>query len=197
VTPKPHLEVGYVARAHGLKGEVAIRTFDPNSETLDVVERLLLRPRTGPERVLRLESLRPTPKEHLVVFEGVRGREAAEALVGAAVLAFREDLEPPVEGEYFQGDLVGLTAVDESGKVLGKVEELWEAGEVPNLVIRGEGLAEELVVPFVEDFVPTVDVPGGRIVVKPLEPWEGEEGEGGEGEGGEGEGGEGEAEGKD
>ncbi len=187
MTPKPHLEVGYVARAHGLKGEVAIRTFDPNSETLDIVERLLVRPRTGPERVMRLESLRPTPKEHLVVFEGVRRREEAEALVGAAVLAFREDLEPPAEGEYFQGDLVGLTAVDESGKVLGKVEELWEAGEVPNLVIRGEGLAEELVVPFIEDFVPTVDVPGGRIVVKPLEPWEGEEGEG-EGEKGEAEG---------
>jgi 16S rRNA processing protein RimM len=184
VTLKPHLEVGYVARAHGLKGEVAIRTFDPNSETLDIVERVLVRPRTGPERVMRLESLRPTPKEHLVVFEGVRGREAAEALVGAAVLAFREDLEPPAEGEYFQGDLVGLTAVDASGKVLGKVEELWETGEVPNLVIRGEALPEELVLPFVDDFVTTVDIPAGRIVVKPPEPLEPEPGEDkGEGEG--------------
>jgi 16S rRNA processing protein RimM len=168
VTLKPHLELGYVARAHGLQGEVAVRTFDPASETLDFVERVLVRPRTGAERVLRIESVRPTPKEILVVFADVRGRTAAEALVGATVLAFREDLEPPAEEEYFQGDLVGLTAVDESGKVLGRVEEIWETGPVPNLVIRAEG-QEELVVPFVDDFVSTVDIPGGKLVVKPPE----------------------------
>ena len=181
MTPKPHLELGYVARAHGLKGEVAVRTFDPESETLDFVERVLVRPRTGPERVMRIESVRPTPKEMLVVFEEVEGRAAAEALVGATVLAFREDLEPPAEDEYFQGDLVGLTAVDEAGNVLGRVEELWSTGEVPNLVIRAEG-KEELVVPFAEDFVSTVDVPGGRLVVKPPEYLEvgGEEREGSE-----------------
>ncbi|MFY0522438.1 ribosome maturation factor RimM [Archangium gephyra] len=168
MTLKPHLELGYVARAHGLQGEVAVRTFDPASETLDFVERVLVRPRTGAERVLRIESVRPTPKETLVVFADVRGRTAAEALVGATVLAFREDLEPPAEEEYFQGDLVGLTAVDESGKVLGRVEEIWETGPVPNLVIRAEG-QEELVVPFVDDFVSTVDIPGGKLVVKPPE----------------------------
>ncbi|WNG57483.1 16S rRNA processing protein RimM [Archangium gephyra] len=186
MTLKPHLELGYVARAHGLQGEVAVRTFDPASETLDHVERVLVRPRTGAEHVLRIVSVRPTPKEMLVVFEGVKGRDASEALVGATVLAFREDLEPPAEDEYFQGDLVGLTAVDESGKVLGRVEELWETGEVPNLVIRAEG-REELVVPFVDDFVSTVDIPGGRLVVKPPEYLEvgGEEPEGGS-EGGEG-----------
>lgn len=168
MTLKPHLELGYVARAHGLQGEVAVRTFDPASETLGHVERVLVRPRSGAERVMRIASVRPTPKETLVVFEGVKGRDAAEALVGSTVLAFREDLEPPAEGEYFQGDLVGLTALDESGNVLGRVEELWETGEVPNLVIHAEG-REELVVPFVDEFVPTVDIPGGRLVVRPPE----------------------------
>lgn len=184
MTLKPHLELGYVARAHGLKGEVAVRPFDPGSETLDFVKRVLVRPRTGPERVLRIESVRPTPKEILVVFEEVDGRTQAEALVGATVLAFREDLEPPAEDEYFQGDLVGLTAVDESGNVLGRVEELWATGEVPNLVIRAEG-KEELVVPFANDFVSTVDIPGGKLVVKPPEYLEAG-GDKGEGEGEEG-----------
>jgi 16S rRNA processing protein RimM len=189
VTLNPHLELGYVSRAHGLQGEVAVRAFDPASETLDYVKRVLVRPRTGAERVLRIESVRPTPKEMLVVFEGVRGRGQAEALVGATVLAFREDLEAPEEGEYFQGDLVGLTAVDEAGNVLGVVEELWSTSEVPNLVIRAPG-KEELVVPFAEDFVSTVDVPGGRLVVKPPEYLEahGAESDRVEGDQGEGEG---------
>ena len=59
--------------------------------------------------------------------------------------------------------------------MLGRVEEVWNTGEVPNLVIRAEG-REELVVPFAEEFVSTVDVPGGRLVVKPPEYLEAEGG---------------------
>lgn len=163
-----HLEVGYVARAHGLKGEVAVRTFDPASEVFDQVERVLVRPRQGPERTLVVEDVRVTPKELLVVFRGVRGREQGEALVGATVLAFREDLPPPAEGEFFQGDLVGLAAYTEQGEPLGVVEELWTHGEVPNLVIRAPG-REELVVPFADEFVPAVDLGARRLTVRPPE----------------------------
>ena len=168
MTPAPLLEYGYVARAHGIHGEVALRAYDAGSETLDAVERVRVRTRTGEERELRIESLRPTPKEDILAFEGVETREAAEALVGSAVFVYREDLEPPAEGEYFQGDLVGLTAVDEAGQELGKVVEIWNTSEVPNLVIRAEG-KPELIVPFADEFVPTVDVPGGKLVIRPPE----------------------------
>jgi 16S rRNA processing protein RimM len=168
VTQRPHLELGFVSRAHGLRGEVAIRAFDPGSETLDSVDRILIRTRSGEERVMVLESVRPTPKEDIVALEGVESRTAAEALVGSAVFVFREDLEPPAEGEFFQGDLVGLTAVDESGAELGRVEELWATGEVPNLVIRAPN-KPELVVPFADEFVPSVDIAAGRIVIRPPE----------------------------
>ncbi|MBU8897077.1 16S rRNA processing protein RimM [Corallococcus sp. H22C18031201] len=161
-----HLQLGYVARAHGLKGEVAIRSFDPASQTLDEVERIFVRLRSGEERELRVKSLRNAPKEDIVVLVGVSSRTDAEALVGATVFVFREDLEPPEEGEFFQGDLVGLTAVDEAGKALGTVEEIWATGEVPNLVIRAAG-AEELVVPFADEFVPAVDLAARRIVIRP------------------------------
>ncbi len=168
MTQRPHLELGFVSRAHGLRGEVAIRAFDPGSETLDSVDRILVRTRSGEERVMVLEAVRPTPKEDIVALEGVDSRTAAEALVGATVFVFREDLEPPAEGEFFQGDLVGLTAVDESGAELGCVEELWATGEVPNLVIRAKG-RPELVVPFADEFVPAVDIAAGRIVIRPPE----------------------------
>ncbi|WP_224366503.1 ribosome maturation factor RimM [Hyalangium versicolor] len=168
MTPSPLLELGYVARAHGIRGEVAVRPFDPGSETLAAVERVRVRTRAGQERDLAIESLRPTPKEDIVAFEGVETREDAEGLVGSKVFVYREDLEPPADGEYFQGDLVGLTAVDEAGQELGKVVEIWATSEVPNLVIRGPG-KPEVIVPFADEFVPSVDVPGGRIVIKPPE----------------------------
>jgi len=161
------LVVGYVARAHGISGEVAVRTFDLGSDALEDVERVVLRGRDGTERDFQVTGSRPASREVLLTLASVDGRSAAEALRGSTVLVHREDLEPPGEGEFFQGDLVGLHAVSPEGKALGRVEEVWNAGPVPTLVIRGEG--GELLVPFADDFVPRVDLEAGLIQVRPME----------------------------
>jgi 16S rRNA processing protein RimM len=165
----PHLELGYVRAAHGLNGEVVVRTHDPASEALDEVDRLWAHPREGPDRELTIEGVREGPKgDLLVAFAGVTARPQAEALVGATLAVFREDLEQPTAGEVFQGDLVGLEAVDVNGAPLGTVAEIWNSGPVPNLVIRG-GPRGELMVPFIDEFVPEVDLEKRRCVVKPME----------------------------
>lgn len=158
--------MGYVARAHSLTGEVAVKTFDPASEVLLEVPRVLLRLKDGSQLELEVDSARDTPREILIGLTGVENRSRAESLVGATVCVFREDLSAPAEGEFFQGDLVGLTAVTEQGEELGQVAEVWNTGEVPNLVIRRPG-AEDLLVPFADDFVPSVDLAKGRLVVRP------------------------------
>jgi len=166
--PRPTLEVGYVARVHGLKGELAVRTFDPDSEALSAVRRIVLRFRSGEERAFALTATRRASDTTLVSLEGVASRSAAEALKGAAVLVHREDLPPPAEGEWFQGDLVGLEARTPEGAPLGRVTAVWNTGPVPNLVIEGPG-PEQLLVPFVDEFVPEVNVEAGVLVVRPPE----------------------------
>jgi 16S rRNA processing protein RimM len=161
------LVVGYVSRAHGISGEIAVRMFDAGSDALDGAERLLLRSREGEEREFTVLAARPASKEVLLTLASVVGRNAAEALRGSTVLVHREDLSPPSEGEYFQGDLVGLEAVSLEGQALGKVEEVWNAGPVPTLVIRGG--PEELLLPFADDFVTSVDLEKGVILVRPME----------------------------
>jgi 16S rRNA processing protein RimM len=161
------LVVGYVSRAHGLSGEVAVRMFDAASDALDDVERLVLRSQDGQEREFTVLAARQASKEVLLSLASVVGREAAEALRGSTVLVHREDLAPPSNGEYFQGDLVGLKAVSPEGEALGEVEEVWNAGPVPTLVIRGG--PGELLVPFADDFVSSVDLEKSVIVVRPME----------------------------
>ncbi len=164
--PPAYLEVGYVARAHGLDGEVGVKTFDPASEALFEVEGVRLRLKDQSELDLTVDSIRATGKDLLVAFEGVERRSEAERLVGSTVLVAREALSAPEDGEFFQGDLVGLTAISRDGAPLGKVAEIWNTGPVPNLVIRG-GERGELVVPFAEEFVPEVDLAAGEITIVP------------------------------
>jgi len=165
---RPTLEVGYVARVHGLKGELAVRTFDPDSEALMSVRRVVLRLRSGEERELLLRGARRATDATLVTLAGVTSRSSADELRGATVLVHREDLPPPAEGEWFQGDLVGLEARTPEGTPLGKVTEVWNTGPVPVLVLEGAG-PEPLMVPFVDEFVPEVDLQAGVLVVRPPE----------------------------
>src|SRR5689334_9412377 len=127
----PLFKTGYVARAHGLDGEVGIKTFDPASESLFELDRVMLKLKeSGDMMEMRIDSIRTTGKDVLVIFEGIDQRIHAEKLVGSTVYIFREDLEPPAEGEFFLGDLIGLKAFDEQGAELGVVEEIIDAGPV-------------------------------------------------------------------
>jgi len=160
------LQFGYVSRAHGLDGQVVVKTFDPGSEVLFEIERLKLKLKDGTEREFAIEEVAEAPGGDLRVnLEGIGSRVAAEKLVGSTAYAYREDLAEPEGGEFFQGDLVGLKAVDEQGVSLGAVEEIWNTGPVPNLVVRG-GPAGELLVPFADDFVVKVDLAARTIVLK-------------------------------
>lgn len=164
--PAPQLfQFGYISKAHGLEGEVVVRTFDPGSTALDEVEVIIARLKDGSERSLTLREVREGPAGDLLVsFKGITKRREADLLRGSGVFVRRDDLDQPEEGEFFQGDLVGLEVETTEGVGLGKVTELWNSGPVPNLVIV-DAAGVEVMIPFHEEFVKSVDLEGGKIVV--------------------------------
>ena len=158
------VQLGVVIKAHGLRGEVAIRSDEDLVDELLSRETLLLR-RAGEEpRAYRVESSRPVPRGALVYFEGISDRTGAEGLRGLEIVVPRSELSVGDEGEFLTGDLVGLRAVSPGGEELGRVESVFEAGEVPNLIIRG---VRELQVPLADLFVKAVDLQAGEIVIEP------------------------------
>ena len=156
------VRLGQIVRAVGLKGHVGIAGSEG---ALGALEHIALRRGEGEPETRRIEEARPQGRVWAVKIEGVADRTAAEALVGAEVLARREDLGDPGEGRHYWADLEGLPVVTAAGDAVGKVTGLYETGGVDVLVVTGER-GEKLIplAPYVE-----VDMEGRRIVVDPPE----------------------------
>jgi 16S rRNA processing protein RimM len=156
------VRLGKVVRAVGLKGHLGIAGSDG---ALAGLERMALRRGDGEPAFSRILEARPQGRIWAVRIEGVADRTAAEALVGAEVLAPREEIGDAGEDRHWWADLEGLPVVTTAGEAVGKVTGLYETGGVDVLVVTGER-GEKLVplAPYVE-----VDLAGHRIVVDPPE----------------------------
>lgn len=161
--------VGRVAKAHGLRGELAVdvRTDSPEERFREGTA-LISRRRDGSTRELTVAAARPHSGRLLVTFDQVGSREAAEDLRGALLLADTADLPPTGDpDEFYDHELEGLRAELADGTVVGTVREIVHAPGSELLSVDRDGRV--LLVPFVRDIVPTVDVAGGRVVLDPPE----------------------------
>ena len=154
--------IGKVVRAVGLQGFVGIAGSEG---ALGRLGSITLRRGEGETETRRILEARPQGRVWAVKLEGVADRTEAEALVGAEVLAPREELGEAGEGRHYWTDLEGLPVVTAAGEPVGTVTGLYETGAVDVLVVTGER-GEKLIplAPYVE-----VDRAGRRIVVDPPE----------------------------
>lgn len=158
--------VGRIGRAHGIRGEVSVdvRTDSPEVRFADGAQLSTEPAAAGP---LTVASSRWHSGRLLVLFDGVGERDAAEGLRGVRLLADVADDEQSADpDEYFDHRLVGLEVVTTGGAAVGAVTEVLHFPGQDLLAVRREGAAEVLV-PFVAQIVPEIDLAGRRIVIDP------------------------------
>lgn len=162
--------LGRVGRPHGLQGEVVVREVSLDAEAWErLAQVLLVGPLARPERAVRIAALRPFGPGLLVHFAGVDTVEAAAALAGAAIEVEREALPTPGADEIYLFDLVGLTAVDEAGRELGVVREVFSTGAHELLEIAPsspEHGSPAIFVPYRPEFVLGWDRDARRLRVR-------------------------------
>lgn len=155
--------VGVVAGAHGVRGELKIKSF--TAEPRAIAAYGPLGDRTG-TRSFRLK-LRGAVRGLLIArIDGIEDRDQAEALKGLELYVARDTLPKPKRGEWYLADLIGLAAVATDGAPIGRVKAMHNFGAGDVVEIERAG-APALMLPFSKRVVPEVDVAAGRIVVDP------------------------------
>ncbi|GAA2779798.1 ribosome maturation factor RimM [Saccharopolyspora taberi] len=165
------LVVGRIVKPHGVQGElvVEVRTDSPELRFAPGSVLGLRRRGARGSESFTVAAVRPHAGRLLVFAEGVRGREAAEELRGAVLTVPADELEPTDDpDEFHDHQLEGLRVVLPDGADAGVVTDVVHtpAGEL--LAVRTPE-RHEVLVPFVTEIVPEVDLEGGRLLVDPPE----------------------------
>jgi 16S rRNA processing protein RimM len=155
---QPRLEVGHIARAHGLRGQVVVELVTNRSER--VAPGSVLSDASG-RRLEVISSGRQNAvggrERWVVAFAGVTSRAAAEALRGTVLTG------DPIDDDdaLWVHELIGAVLVDLDGMALGTVVSV-QANPASDLLVTDSGALVPL--RFVSDRQPgrlTIDAPPG------------------------------------
>ncbi|GAA1975831.1 ribosome maturation factor RimM [Kitasatospora viridis] len=160
------LVVGRIGRAHGIRGDVfvEVRTDEPELRLGPGAVLLTDPAKVGP---LTVESGKVHSGKLLIRFAGVKDRTDAEALRNTMLIAEVDpDERPEEEDEYYDHQLIGLDVVLADGTLVGELTEVVHLPYQDLLtVVRPDGT--EVLIPFVEQIVPTIDLAEQRCVITP------------------------------
>lgn len=157
------VELGRIAKAHGVQGEVKVKLHWAQSDLLLKLGTLTLVSPKGLRREVSVETARPAHDHVLLKLAGVGDRDEAEVLRGAAIVVPRSALPEPEPGEFYLNDLVGMRVVGPDGEI-GAVVEVRVHPSIDSLVIqRKDGTVVEQ--PLGDRWVEEVDLAERRVVL--------------------------------
>ncbi|MGI4848254.1 MAG: ribosome maturation factor RimM [Janthinobacterium lividum] len=176
--PEDLVVVGYVSGAYGINGWIRIHPYSSDADALLSAKTWWL---DKPEmHDVDMLSAKTHGGDVVAQLMGISGRDAAEALKGTAVSIRRSHFPALSDNEFYWVDLIGLDVENLRGERLGVVGDLMDYGAHPILKVTwsNDALAAaegqvaparaaptECLIPFVEQFVKTVDQAGRKITV--------------------------------
>jgi 16S rRNA processing protein RimM len=166
---KTKLRVGRLVKAHGLKGALKLELYtDSPDQRFRAGQELELQvPETSEwfGKTVKVAELRFYNQAPVLFLEGIQDRSQAETLV-KAILLIETDLEqlPEDPEAWYDHQLVGLTALV-GEELVGKVIRVDHLPAQDLLAIETSN--GEVLVPFVKQIVPSVDIKKGQVVLTP------------------------------
>ena len=166
--PQKLIQVAQIAGAHGVRGDVRVRSF--TAEPGACFGYGPLRDAQGAV-LIEVKTVR-TAKDHFIVTpKTLRQKEEWDAMKGTALFVPRDALPPP-EGtdEFYHADLLGLP-VYLDGVVFGEVRAIFDHGGGDLLDVKRLSGGPSVLIPFTREAVPVVDVGNARIELGEVSEW--------------------------
>ena len=147
-------QLGYLAKIHGLKGEIkAIFEADDPSTYLKLESVFVQRGQTLIP--FFIENIRQGSSSLLLKFEGIDTPEEASELSGSK-LYLPLDLLPQLgEDEFYFHEIIGFEAIDSQYGSIGRIQDYYSMG--PQDILQVMDNDKEILIPMSRDFIQSVN----------------------------------------
>jgi 16S rRNA processing protein RimM len=155
-------KVGFIKRAHGLKGEVTVVPDQTLPIVWDTLETIMVEQR-GKLVPYFIENISMRPDKFFMKFEDVNSPEDTEVLKGCPLFLPQETRAELPDDDFYNDEVIGFEVEDEKHGVLGKVKEIEQAGPTRFLLVDYDN--KEVMIPVQEPLLVKIDRESKKIRV--------------------------------
>ncbi len=158
-----YLQVGKIANAHGLKGELKVIPLTDHIERFLELEFVYIK---IDSRYIKypVDNVRFNKNSVILKLKGIDSRGEAENYKGMFLEIDRTNAVKLPKDSYFICDITGCIVIDENGSLLGKVVEVLQLGSNDVYVVKNhEG--REVLIPALKSVVKDLSVENKTINV--------------------------------
>ncbi len=165
------LTVGLITSCHGINGQVKIKSLSDFEERfLKPGVRWLQKENEPPLKIKLISGFKQPGRETFIVqFQGINTRNHAEQLKNFKILVKTDKLPKLKKEEFHLLELINLevkTVENDELKTIGKVINL-ENEKNNLLVVELYKNQKKVLIPFVEEIVPSVDIKNNFLTINP------------------------------
>lgn len=157
------LEIGQIVNTFGIKGMVKIKPFTDDINRFDDLEKIYIE-KNNNKKEYEIEEVKYHKGMVLMKLKGVNTPEEAELLRNYYLKVKREDEPELEEGTYYIVDLIGLDVYSDDGKLLGKLDDIFNTGSNDIYVVKDE-LGKQILLPAISDVVKDINLEEKKIIV--------------------------------
>lgn len=160
--------IAKIVKIQGNKGEVKIL---PYLEDLSLYAKLdsvyIDHGQSGKEpRVYQVENWRGKGRFLIMQFTGCYDRTEAEKLREAVVKLPKYHFKQLPEGDFYWFEIEGLEVYQDTGKYLGKIEEIFSTGSNDVYIVKDGG--KEILLPATKEVIKEIDLANHKMIIHPL-----------------------------
>ena len=158
-----YFEVGQIVNTFGIKGFVKVKAFTDSLNRFEELKKVYVCKKDKLEEV-EIEEVKYHKDMVLLKIKGIENMEDAEKLKGLYLKIDRKDAKKLPEGTYFIADLIGLEVYSDNNELLGKLEDIFNAGANDVYVVKND-LGKQLLLPGIPDVIKEIDLKHEKIIV--------------------------------
>lgn len=158
-----YLEIGQIVNTFGIKGQVKIVPFTDDITRFDELKEIYVE-KKNELKLFQIEQVNYKKNMVILKLKGIETVEEAEKLRNCYLKIDRKDAKKLPKDTYFIIDLLGLDVYTDEGKLLGKVDDIYNTGSSDIYVVKDE-LGKQILLPAIKDVLKEVDLENQKIIV--------------------------------